>query len=55
MSCQRVKCNKPDCSVVLPACQMIQGMCPTCNAKSKQLNSTVNVYNQPPINQRQIR
>jgi len=52
MACNRVKCVNQTCSVILPACQMIQGMCPTCyvNKSQQQQNKTVNVFNQSNIN-----
>lgn len=54
MACGKVKCSNVNCSVTLPACQMMQGMCPTCyvNKDTKQQNNTVNVFNQSSINRR---
>ena len=57
MGCNRVKCSNTNCATILPACQMIQGMCPTCytNKNQKQQNNTVNVFNQSFINKNQSR
>ena len=48
MACNKVKCT--NCTTVLPACQMIQGMCPTCYTNKNKTNSSTNVPNQPVIN-----
>lgn len=33
MSCQLVTCPIPGCGSRLKACQMIEGVCPSCHAK----------------------
>lgn len=56
MACGQVKCLEPTCSTKLPACQMIRGKCPACNAKvdQPQQNQT-NVLNQSIINRQQFK
>ncbi len=38
MACGSRKCSTPSCSTVLPACQLINGMCSVCNANQNNIN-----------------
>lgn len=49
MGCGTVKCIEQNCTKKLPACQMIQGRCPNCNATKNQPKLTSNVYNQSTV------
>jgi hypothetical protein len=53
MGCGIVKCTEQTCTKKLPACQMIQGRCPACNATKNQPKIPSNVFNQSTINGQQ--
>jgi len=36
MGCQSTRCVKPECPNKVPACQLINGLCPSCYAKRVQ-------------------
>lgn len=47
MGCQNTKCSKPECKTYMKACQLLQGMCPTCYQKQQQLNGTNTTQTNP--------